>query len=281
MTHPSATTAARTIAALAILTICAAPSLANADPLNARGIPDDQWRYTATMNAFLPTTTTGTSVIAGGSTDVDLDLADVFEVLNVAVAGRAEAWRGDFGLIADGYYMSIGGSETFTGPGGKVTASVDIEVEQAWLDLLGAYRIARGAWDDTGRLYSIDIQAGVRYSYLKQEVKAGVQIGSAAGQRTLGGSEDWWEPVVGVRGAMQVSDRWTVGARADFGGFGVNDSDLQWKALVGADYRPWENTSLKLGWQFYGIDYSTNRSDGEFAYDVFQTGPYLGVTFGF
>jgi len=281
MTFIGGTTGFAKVAALAVLAICASPSLARADPLNARGISDDEWRYVVTMDAFLPTSTTGTSVIAGGATDVDLDLQDVFEVLNIAISGRAEAWRGDFGLIADGYYMNIGGGGSFTGSGGLLTASVDVEVEQAWLDLLGAYRVARGTWDDTGRLYSVDVQAGVRYSYLKQEVKAGVQIGPIAGQQTLGGSESWWEPVVGVRGAMQVSDRWTLGARADFGGFGVNGDDLQWKALVGADYRPWENTSLKLGWQFYGIDYSTNRSDGEFAYDVFQTGPYLGVTFGF
>jgi hypothetical protein len=270
--------------ALALLAFFASSTLASADPLNARGIPDDQWRYTVTMDAFLPTSTTGTSVIAGGETDVDLDLQDVFEVLNIAVSGRAEAWRGDFGLVADGYYMNLGGDETFTGPGGMVTASVDIEVEQAWLDLLGAYRVARGAWDDAGRLYSVDVQAGVRYNYLKQKVKAGLATDLIPGgsiQNTLGGSENWWEPVVGVRGAMQLADRWTLGARADFGGFGVNGDDLQWKALVGADYRPWENASLKFGWQVYGIDYSTIRSDGEFTYDVVQTGPYMGLTFGF
>jgi len=26
--------------------------------------------------------------------------------------------------------------------------------------------------------------------------------------------------------------------------------------LNGAGYRPWEDTSLKFGWQFYGIDFS-------------------------
>lgn len=236
------------------------------------------------MDAFLPVSTAGTSVVAGGAADIDLSLSDVFEVLNIALSGRAEAWRGDFGLIVDDYYMNIGGGETFTGPGGRLTASVDIVAEQAWLDLLGAYRVAHGAWDDTGRLYSVDVQAGIRYSYLRQEVEASFGTDLIPGdpvQSKLGGSEYWWEPVVGLRGAMQVSDRWTLGARADFGGFGAGGSDLQWKALVGADYRPWENTSLKLGWQFYGIDYSTTRSDGEFAYDVFQTGPYLGVTFGF
>jgi hypothetical protein len=42
-----------------------------------------------------------------------------------------------------------------------------------------------------------------------------------------------------------------------------------------------EQTAVRFGWQFYGIDYSTNRSDGKFAYDVFQTGPYLALTYRF
>lgn len=282
MTDKNSLMRASTLASAILVAVACAFSPASADPLNLRGVPDDEWRYTATLDLFLPVSTTGTSVIAGGEADIDLDLSDVFEVLNMALSGRVEAWRGDFGLVADGYFMNIGGDGSFTGPGGRGQVAVDIEVEQIWLDLLGAYRVARGEWDDTGRLYSVDVQAGVRYNSLKQEVDASVTLPIPGPIRTtLGGTETWWEPVVGVRGAMQLTDRWTLGARADFGGFGVNDSDLQWKALVGADYRPWEQTSLKMGWMFYGIDYSTTRSDGEFAYDVFQTGPYLGLTYAF
>ncbi len=45
----------------------------------------------------------------------------------------------------------------------------------------------------------------------------------------------------------------------------VGGDDLQWRVLGVVGYRPWENTSLKFGWQFYGVDFSTNRSDGKFA----------------
>ena len=61
----------------------------------------------------------------------------------------------------------------------------------------------------------------------------------------------------------------------------VGGDDLQWRVLGVVGYRPWENTSLKFGRQFYGIDFSTNRSDGKFAYDVVQTGPYLALTYQF
>ncbi len=255
---------------------------AQADPLNVQGVSDDEWRFTLTPYLFLPVSTTGTSVVADGEVDVDLDLSDVLELLNMAASVRGEAWRGDLGLVLDAYYVNLGGGSDFTGPAGVGSGRVDISIKQGWVDLLGAYRLYHGSYDDTGRLASFDIQAGVRYNNLRQEVDASFDLGPGPGrQTTLGGTEVWWEPVIGARGAMQLNDRWTLGARADFGGFGAGGNDLAWKVLAGADYRPWENTSLKLGWQVYGIDFSTERSDGEFAYDVVQTGPYLGLTFGF
>ena len=260
-----------------------AASEAKADPLNVRGVSDDEWRFSVTPYLFLPVSTSGESTVAGATVDVDLDLSDVLEVLNMAASIRSEAWRGDFGLVLDAYYVNIGGDESIglPGPAGG-TADIDVSVKQGWVDFLGAYRLYHGAYDDTGRLASFDVQAGIRYNYLRQEVDASVDIGPGPGvQTTLGGTEVWWEPVIGARGAMQLSERWTAALRADFGGFGVNDDNLQWKVLAGADYRPWDNTSIKMGWQFYGIDYATERSDGEFAYDVVQTGPYLGLTFGF
>jgi hypothetical protein len=181
--------------------------------------------------------------------------------------------------------VNIGGDESIglPGPAGG-SVGIDVDVRQFWFDLLGAYRVAHGAYDETGRRYAIDLQAGVRYNSLRQEIDAdaSVDIGPGDGkQTTLGGTEGWFEPVVGMRGVAEISDRWKVAARADFGGFGVSGDDLQWKVVSGFDYRAWERTSIRFGWQFYGIDYSTNRSDGKFAYDIFQHGPYVSLAYQF
>lgn len=87
--------------------------------------------------------------------------------------------------------------------------------------------------------------------------------------------------MIGLRGSYEASDRWTLGGRVELGGFGVNGDNLQSTVLFGADRRAGEKTSLKFSFQWNGIDYSTERSDGEFASDFGQYGPCVGVTFRF
>lgn len=270
------------IAVLAAALMFASPARAQTPFMDT----DDDWSFSVTPYLFLPVSTTGTSTVAGGTAPVDLNLRDVFKALNFAAAGRAEAWKGDFGVMVDLYYTNLSGGSTFTGPRGRVGGKVDITAKQGWVSVLGGYRFLDGVIDDgTGpRGYAMEVGAGVRYNNLRQTVDAslGTNIGPGPGiQTSLGGTEVWWEPVVMLRGAFQLNDRWMLGARAEFGGFGVGGDNLQWLVLAGADYRAWENTSVRFGWQFYGIDFSTNRADGKFAYDVFQTGPYMGMTFRF
>lgn len=264
-----------------------ATTQAMAQSLGPPSLDDNAWRFSITPYAFLPVRTTGTATVAGADANVDLDLGDVIDVLNGALAARAEAWRGNFGLVVEGYYVSIGGSGSVETPGpvgGRL--GVDVDVEQVFIDLLAAYRVARGTYGAAGRRYAFDVQAGARFNSLRQDVTARLDLDISPGigfQRGFGGTETWWEPVVGLRGVAELDENWTVGVHADFGGFGVNGDRLQWKVRLGADYRPgsWQQASFRLGWQFYGIDFSTTRSDGRFAYDVFQTGPFLAFTYQF
>lgn len=259
---------------------------AAAQTLSLLGETDD-WRVSVAPYLFLPVTTTGTSTIAGVTADVDLDLSDVLEALNFAASTRFEVWKGDFGLMSDFYYVNLSGGSTVGLPGpGAGTARVDIKTKQGWASVLAGYRFLDGSYDSNSgkRRYTFDAGAGFRYNVLRQEVNANLNIDIGPGfgfQRKLGGTETWFEPVISLRGAAEISERWTLAARADIGGFGVGGDDLQWVVLAGADYRPWDSTSIRIGWQFYGIDFSTNRADGKFAYDVFQTGPYMGLDFRF
>ena len=231
----------------------------------------------------MPFSIEGTSVVAGTGIALDLDFSDAIDLLDFAIAARTEFWNGDWGIIADLYYVDLGmdGQADLPGPGGG-TADVDINITQKWAALMGSYRFAHGTYGPSNRSFAWDAAAGVRWNSIKQKVDADVDVGNGSGvQTSLGGTETWWEPTVMLRGAYDVAEKWTIGGRVELGGFGVNDDKLQYTAVLGADWHKWENVSLKFGYVFYGIDYETDRSDGAFEYDVDQHGPFIGATIRF
>ncbi|SHJ54477.1 hypothetical protein SAMN05444000_11012 [Shimia gijangensis] len=232
----------------------------------------DDWTFDLSVYAFLPGSLSGSSTIAGQKVPLDLDLSDALDLLNFAFAGRFEAWNGDLGFIADLNYLAL---EINAQPAPPITA--DVDVEQAWLGLLGGYRVASGT-NGRGNAYSIDLQGGARYNSLKQTVA--ITGGPGAGT-TLGGTETWWEPVIGARALWQINDRWNGFAAADAGGFGAGENDLAWSATLGLGYEVGKHGALKFGLRYYSIDYSTVRSDGVFAYKVQQIGPFVGYTYTF
>jgi hypothetical protein len=260
-------------AKLSALLIALASTAAVAEPIPLAGQSETEWRHTMSLYAFLPARTSGDSTIAGATVPLDLNLSEAVKLLDFAMAGRYEAWRGDWGFILDANYVGLGADGSLPTPGG---ATFDVDIRQKWLALLASYK-AVDAVGKNGQRYAVDLQFGARYNSLRQEVT----ISSPAPLPVLGGDEDWVEPVVGARGMWELSDRWTAIASLDLGGFGVGGNKLQVGANVGVDWRPWEKTSLFFGWRYYSMDYSTTLSTGPFAYDVSQQGPVLGVKFRF
>ena len=227
---------------LMIAGLASSPAFGQSLPLANE--PDSDWRFTITPYAFLPVSTQGSSTVAGSTVDLDLDFSEALELLDFALSVRGEAWKGKWGIISDFYIveLEIDSSVGLPGPGGG-SADIDVNIDQKWVSLLGAYRFAEGS-TGKGLRYAWDVSGGVRWNSIEQQVDASVAIGPG-GQTSLGGTEDWLEPMLGIRLTYEISERWTLAGRAEFGGFGVGGDDLQYTLLVGADWRVWETTSLK------------------------------------
>ncbi len=276
--------AIRTILAVFLIGICVGKfDDVHADPLALPSFNDSEWRVDFSPYVFLSVSVSGDSTVAGQTISIDLDTSDILDLLSFALAGRTEIWKGDFGLILDLYYVNLdaGGNVETPGPL-PINVGVNVDMRQFYLDGLGSYRVINQPYNADGDVWSLDVMGGIRYNYLRQEVPVSVGGGPGpGGATTLGGSDTWVDPMVGARVAMVLNERWTAGVRGDIGGFGVSDADLQWSVTGAFDYRPWETTSLKFGWRAYSIDMATTLSDGTFAYDFFQHGPYVALTFRF
>ena len=228
------------------------------------------------MYLFAPVSTTGTSIVAGQAADIDMNLSDALDVLDFTISGRYERWNLDWGLIIEGNHLGISdeASVTLSGPVGA-GLDVNVETEQNWLSVMGAYRFGRGT-TETGRSYIFDVSAGLRYNYLRQDVK-----GPLGNTRKLGGTETWFEPVIGARAAMALTDGWATAIILDASGFGVKDNDLQFSASWAFSKAITDRVSVRFGYRYYSMDFETYRSDGRFGYDVEQHGPFIGIGYSF
>ncbi len=250
-----------------------AVSIASAEPFSRSGQSETDWRYVLNLYAFLPARTTGTSTVAGTQVPLDLDLGDAVSLLQFAGSGQFEAWRGNWGFIVDANYVSLEAGGTLPTPAG---ATFNADIRQKWFGLLAAYKVFDG-YNANGRRYAFDLQGGVRYNSLRQEIT----ISAPAPLPVLGGDEGWWEPVIGARAMWELNDRWAAIASLDLGGFGAGGNDLQLGANVLFDWKPWDRTSIYFGYRYFSMDYSTTLATGPFAYDVSQHGPVFGVKFRF
>jgi hypothetical protein len=174
----------------------------------------------------------------------------------------------------------------------RVTASVgplevDTEMDQIIGDLKLGYRLldvpvmAHPEGGDRRR-FTIDLLAGVRYWRLETEIDVElgpVQIpgftidpsipafprldlpGLDVGGVTFGGLDetftetvDWFDPIVGVRVRVDLTEKLSLGAQGDFGGFGSGSGDgsaseYTGMAQAGLGYQASESITVLVGYR--------------------------------
>lgn len=241
-------------AALAVL--AAGPAMAG----------DDGWQHTVVLYG-VGASIDGTTGIGGIEADVDVGFSDLLDNLEFGAMAAYRGERGPWAVLADLIYMRLEQRKNGIGPAGGTRATVD--ADQVIVELSGAY-----AYNDRWSTY-----AGLRLWTVDVDLQV---IGGGPLGETLArsGDEDWVDPMVGVRYALPLGERWALVSKADVGGFGLG-SDFAWQASLFADWRFADHASLLVGFRFLGIDYDDGSGAGRFQYDVTQGGPALGVAWQF
>ena len=101
-------------------------------------------------------------------------------------------------------------------------------------------------------------------------------------QQTFSQGRTWFEPLLGGKFGVQVSDPITLWIRGDASGFGLaGDPDLSWNLLFGVDWWVNRQISLQFAYRFYGIEYKNGSGDNAFGFTENFNGPFLAATFHF
>jgi hypothetical protein len=218
--------------------------------------------------------------------------------------GRVEIWHGRWGLISDTNFIYIGDSISAGGARELKGQPLPVPVR---LQLSGNLKLwSRLLWQDVGLRYlagtipikpgkpvpvaSCELLGGLRYTYLNQDTRLNLNatLSDTSGQQqiTRGGSLfssfqlSIFEPFVGIRLGLWLTQRFNLLLKADCGGFGFvayNNVDSVLEALVG--YQVHKNIRI------YGGYRGRYASGGGSAKDVtvhgWFHGPMLGTVFSF
>jgi hypothetical protein len=235
-------------AALALL--AAAPGA-----LAAQTEPDpDGWQTTFTP--YLWMASLKGSVGAGSNVgEVDVNFSDIFSDFNLGFMGLLQTRRHPWVLRIDALYISLTDEEA-AGPGETLTIAQD----QFMLHPEAGYTVLARPWG------GLDALVGARYWHLSVDLDTPTQTDS--------GDKGWVDGTVGANLRYEPAEKWHLAAKADIG---TGGSDFTWQLYGGGAYDLGRCCALAAGYRHLDVDYDKEG----FLYDVYVTGPALGVTLRF
>jgi opacity protein-like surface antigen len=231
------------------------------------GARSEELSGSITLYGWLPWIDTEVISHSGaGDLKTSVNPGDILSALKFAGMVAGEVHYGRIGLLHDTIYSKLGDGGTTSGP---LQASVDVDVEM----LINTTALGYQVYVEDGKL--IEPFAGVRYVDIETDVtvKGG---GPAAISASADAKLDWWDPVIGLRGRMPLTEKLTAAGFVDIGGFGVG-SEFTWEVFVGLDYAISERFSSNLGFRYLSINYEASKADIK----MDQYGPVLGMTVRF
>lgn len=199
---------------------------------------------------------------AGPATaEVEVPFDDIFDSMEAAFIVHFETvYKTRWGFLVDVNYLDLENKMSL--PTG-ISQNVDLNMTLA--EFSGFYRLHRDA-------HTFDVVAGLRYI----EVENTVSI--VGGPTLLDGSQDWTDPLIGVRWTWGFADGWSLIARGDIGGFGIG-SEFAWHALGLLEWQPWKYASFIAGYRALDVDYEDGSGKEYFNFDATIHGPVVGLNF--
>ncbi|MDF2235752.1 hypothetical protein P2H44_24630 [Albimonas sp. CAU 1670] len=244
--------------------IAAATALASVGVAGAQETAEDGWRFQVSPYLWAAGLSGTSGTLAPlPPAEVDLSFGDIFDDLRFAGMLAGQARKGRFGLAGDIQYVETRADGALPPFHAKTrltskTFLATAVAEYAVLDREGATLSAGGGL----RLWSVGTDLKLS--------------GGPARPRELRGDDVWVDPVVSLRGALDLSERWFLHGWLGLGGFGLG-SDLMVDAFAAVGWRVTEATSVSAGWRWMKVD----RDASGFLYDVEQQGPLVGLTVSF
>jgi len=236
----------------------------------------DKWQYEFTIYGWFPSIDGKLKyeVPPDNGDEIGVDISQILDSLNFIFMGIFEARRNKFSMGLDLIYLDLSNSKSTDitiGPGGGVPLTVTGGLGlKSWVvtGMVG-YDLVQ---TNKSRMAVI---GGFRYLDLSADLDISIEgpLPPTQPPATVSGSNDFWDGIVGVKGAFMLSEHWYIPYYADFG---AGQSNLTWQLFGGIGYLfNWGD--IKLGYRYLEYD----QDDDKFVQDLKFYGPVLGIGFRF
>lgn len=232
---------------------------------------EDGWQLTAGIPLWIPgingdLTIRGTELSPDQDTDDVIDILD--ERLNFALALHFEARKGRFGFIVDALYADL-----------RAEGNLGLTDAEAYLKgFIGEVAFFYSLVEPTAArkfgTFRLDALGGVRVTSLK--------IGIDADTFDISANHTLFDPMVGLRMELGLTEWLALKARGDIAGFGIdawNTSDFSYNIDAGLAFYLGETFEIDLGYRWLKYDFVTDS--GGTSFDATLHGPYVSLLFHF
>lgn len=238
----------------------AAPPASDPSTVQEPAAPKEKWQFATIGYVWFAGAWGKTDVIEPAEpVDLRLPFGKVLKAFKFAFMGAAEAKRDRIVVLGDLTFIHLGTSKGI-GIRDPNFLKADLDSKTAEVTLLGGYRVANNG------PVKVDLLAGGRMNWFNTSLQLNGPNRSAFGSV----KQTWFDPLLAARVQAPLGGKWSFSAYGDVGGFGIA-SDITWQAVATVDYQISRKMSLGLGWRHFKVDYR----NGDFLYDVYQTGPLI------
>lgn len=246
------------IAAITGNMLMAGGDIVPVEPVVVEETVSDEWKYTASINGWLP----NMRIVTAQGPVINITLDDILKNLNLTVMSTLGAQKGKWGFLTDLIYLNM--SKGMLVPLDPPLVLTNFKMEAVIAAPMVTYRVIESENLD------LDLMAGARYLYIKTPMQFNYTI-------TEEPSGNIWNGIVGLRANYDLNEKWFMPFHFDVG---TGDTELTWQAFAGVGYK-YENWDFIAGYRYLEWQFEDNDEGA----DVFETltvnGPILGFKYHF
>lgn len=221
----------------------------------------DGWDHTLLIYLLGPNIN-GTTGIGPLSVEVDASISDVFSNLDYGALASYAGEKGDWGVIFEMVYMALGAD----GEGRAGIVGSEVDFDQLMLNGYAARRVG----EQTQFLF------GARFVDISGDVSVTGPLQTRRGEL----EENWIVPVVGLRWAGPLSEKWSYGLLVD-AGFTNLDDNRTWQISGALHYAVSDAWDLTFGYRYLDFDHVEGSGADRFEFNLAQHGPAVGARWQF